>query len=88
MKRLLSVCLLMLCLSFPAYAGHTVAGGYACSVCPCNDCICDPGDVPMQCNSMTAPTKNETKRERESVDFGSSIFLALITILVMARIRN
>ena len=42
MKRLLSVCLLMLCLSIPILAGHTVAGGW----CDCGapGCICDPGE--------------------------------------------
>lgn len=36
MKRLFSVCLLILCLSIPVFAGHTVAGGRWC------DCS-DPG---------------------------------------------
>ncbi len=34
MKRLVSVCLLILCLAFPVLAGHTLAGGRWCD---CND---------------------------------------------------
>ena len=34
MKRLVSVCLLMLCLSSPVLCGHTVAGGFYCE---CDD---------------------------------------------------
>lgn len=34
MKRLLSICLLILCLSFPALAGHTTQGGFWCN---CDD---------------------------------------------------
>ena len=35
MKRLLPVCLLMLCLSFPVFGGHTVGGGYG--YCECDN---------------------------------------------------
>jgi len=43
MKRLFSICLLMLCLSLPALGGHTQAGG---AYCTCGDagCILDPGE--------------------------------------------
>ena len=35
MKRLVSVCLLMLCLSFPVFGGHVPQGGYG-QLCGCN----------------------------------------------------
>lgn len=34
MKRLVSVCLLILCLAFPVLAGHAVSGG---RLCDCTD---------------------------------------------------
>ena len=44
MKRFLSVSLLMLCLSFPGFAGHSLHGGYACE-CRTAGCIEDyPGE--------------------------------------------
>jgi len=36
----------MLCLSFPVFAGHTLAGGYACE-CDMIGCI---EDFPGECN--------------------------------------
>lgn len=55
MKRLLSVCLLMLCLSFPVVAGHTVGGNFYCD---CNDPL--HGASGMTMGDDTEIHENET----------------------------
>jgi hypothetical protein len=51
MKRLLAVLLLILCLSFPALAGHTQAGGYKSCECGTPECV---EDYPGECDGHAA----------------------------------
>jgi hypothetical protein len=76
MKRLLSVCLLMLCLSFPALAGHNVIGGAYCEPCDNVTCICDEQD-----RNRTNSTQDE------SSDLGSEVLLSLFVLLVLLRYK-
>jgi hypothetical protein len=62
MKRLLAICLLMLCLSFPAFAGHTFAGGYACT-CGTAGCL---EDFPGECNGYQPMSKHQTEVPKEA----------------------
>jgi hypothetical protein len=62
MKRLLSVCLLILCLSFPVFGGHTVAGGYGAYYCEC--------DNPQQHELLGLTVQDETEINQESTPRG------------------
>jgi len=77
MKRLLFVVVLTLCLSFPAFAGHTVAGDW----CPCGGfvaCICDPGEEPR--GGASEPIAKDA-------DFGSGTLLVLAALLLALRYK-
>jgi hypothetical protein len=54
MKRVLSVSLLMLVLSFPVFGGHTVAGDYACE-CGTVGCI---EDYEGECSGLNRQSKS------------------------------
>ena len=81
MKRLLSVCLLMLCLCMPVFAGHNLAGGY----CDCGTpgCFCDPGELPLG-NRATVPNESS---QGKSADLGSETLLVLAVLLLMLRYK-
>lgn len=81
MKRLLFVVVLTLCLSFPAFAGHTVPGDW-CG-CGAPGCICEPGEPPLG-NIATAPKESS---QGESADFGSETLLVLAVLLLMLRYK-
>ena len=75
MKRLLSVGLLMLCLSFPALAGHTQAGGYACA-CGTAGCI---EDYAGECgNSAT---------QQSNTPVGETTGLGIVIVALMLWLR-
>ncbi len=71
MKRALSVLLLMLALSFPAFGGHTVAGDYACG---CNTAGCIE-DYPGECSGLN--------RQSESPKGGTVEFSIVIVALML-----
>ena len=77
MKRLLSICLLILCLSLPVIAGHTVSGGW----CECGSpgCICDPGETIG--NRVSVPAKPKPK------DVGPETLLALVALILVLRYK-
>lgn len=81
MKRLLFVVVLTLCLSFPAFAGHTLPNDW----CDCGapGCICDPGETPLG-NMATAPNESS---QGKSADFGSETLLVLAVLLLMLRYK-
>ena len=80
MKRLLSVCLLMLCLSFHVFAGHNLAGGY----CDCGApaCICDPGE---SLGSMRGEPKKAN--HGKPAELGAETLLVLAVLLLVLRYK-
>jgi len=74
MKKLLSISLLMLCLSFPALAGHNVAGGGYCEPCGIGECVCDGTGQ----QSASAKTQESN---------GSEILLSLFVLLMLLRYK-
>jgi len=62
------------------YAGHIVTGGGWCA-CGCDNCVCDPGEVPIQCQRATpAPGKGGGKDTQDTSLFfllGASLLLAI-----------
>ena len=82
MKRLLSVCVLILCLSLPVFAGHSVIGGRS-EWCECGsfaECICDPGEEPVG-SRASEPTKPKSN------SLGSEALLAVAVLLLMLRYK-
>jgi hypothetical protein len=83
MKRLLFVVLLTLCLSFPAFAGHTLPGDW----CECGSfagCICDPGDRPIGQSKRSVP--NDSKQDAR-INLGSETLLVLAVLLLVLRYK-
>ena len=81
MKRLLSVCLLMLCLCLPVFAGHNIIGGY----CDCGapGCICDLGERPLSSRASVSKESNHGK----PTDLGSETLLVLAVLLLVLRYK-
>ena len=78
MKRFFAVCLLILCLSFPTYAGHTFAGGYACE-CETVGCI---EDFPGECNGHGANQQGQSPR-----DDSAALGIVLVALMLWIRLR-
>ena len=76
MRKLLSICLLTLCLSVPVFAGHTVPGGYKCTCGSIPECICDEGELPPGPNAPQQPA-----------DLGSEALLVLAVLLLTLRYK-
>ena len=81
MKRLLSVVVLTLCLSFPAFAGHTLPGDW-CG-CGAPGCFCESSEPPLG-NMASVPKESS---QGESIDFGSETLLVLAALLLMLRYK-
>ena len=79
MRRLLSVCLLMLCLSLPIFAGHNVIGGGWCE-CGAPGCMCDSGEIPGG-NRASVP------KESKPNDLGPEALLVLALLLLALRYK-
>ena len=78
MKRSLAVLLLMLCLSFPTFAGHTFAGGYACS-CGTVGCV---EDYPGECDGY------RTTQQSNTPDNGTTeLAIVIVGLLFWLRMR-
>ena len=87
MKRFLSVSLLMLCLSFPAFGGHIVIGGAYCDCTP-------TGDVCRCCGTsgLSRTTIEEKEPVAENADSNSTdslpeFALLLSGILIWLRLK-
>jgi hypothetical protein len=79
MKRLLSVSLLMLCLSFPVFAGHTVTGG---AWCDCGTPGCAE-DYPGECGrSGQSATQDNTPK-----DATAELGILLVALLLRLRMK-
>jgi hypothetical protein len=77
MKKLLSVSLLMLCLSFPVFAGHTLTGGAYCEPCDNVQCICDGQGGNRARQQDKAPT-----------DATAEIGILLVALLFWLRLKS
>jgi hypothetical protein len=78
MKRLLAVLLLMLALSFPTFAGHTLQGGYACS-CEIPGCI---EDYPGECNGH-----GTNQQSGSPSDDSAALGIVIVALMLWLRIR-
>lgn len=83
MKRLLFVVVLILCLSFPVFAGHTLPNEW----CECGSfagCICDPGERPVGQSERSVP---DDSKQDAPVSFGSETLLVLAVLLLVLRYK-
>lgn len=83
MKRLFFVGVLMLCLSFPAFAGHTIPGDW----CECGSfagCVCEPGE--QGGNRSTRSVADDSKQDAP-ISLGSETLLVLAVLLLMLRYK-
>jgi hypothetical protein len=78
MKRLLSVSLLMLCLSFPAFAGHVMPQGYACE-CKTVGCI---EDFPGECSGHNTNQQNQPPSDG-TVELG----IVIVALMLWLRLK-
>ena len=78
MKRLLAVLLLMLCLSFPVFAGHTLQGGYACE-CRTAGCI---EDYPGECFGQ-----GTNQQSNSPSDDSAALGIVIVALLFWLRLR-
>jgi hypothetical protein len=79
-----------------AFAGHTSMGGAYCT-CGCDECICDPGDVPMACSRSTPNPDNGKGTTRDvplgkaptsQFDFGTGALMLALAFFVWARLAR
>jgi hypothetical protein len=77
MKRLFSVCLLIICLSFPVLAGHSQPGDFPCS-CGSPGCV---QDYPCEC--CTKPVSSGKAPSDSTAELG----IALVAILLWLRLK-
>jgi hypothetical protein len=80
MKRFLSVSLLMLCLSFPAFAGHNVIGGYACE-CGTAGCV---EDYKGECDGYQPMSKHQTDAPKDDAALGILIVALMFCLRLKA----
>ena len=77
MKRLLATLILIMCLSFPTYAGHVQSTGVACS---CNTAGCIE-DYEGECGG------HHTNQQSTPSDLGSGTLLILAALLLGLKLR-
>ena len=83
MKRLFFVVVLTLCLSFPAFAGHTLPGEW----CECGSfagCICDPGEQGGSQSKRSVPANS---KQDAPIGLGSETLLVLAVLLLLLRYK-
>jgi hypothetical protein len=84
MKRLLVVAVLMLCLSFPAFAGHTLPNEWCECGGPITGCICDPGEQPAVHGNRVVRIQ---PKQDAPVGLGSETLLVLALLLLALRYK-
>ena len=80
MKRLLSVSLLMLCLSFPVFAGHTFGGGVYCN-CYTAGCV---EDYPGECGARRSVA---TEQDKSPTDETAELGILLVALMFWLRLK-
>ena len=86
MKRLLGVCMLVLCVSFPAFGGHTVAGDHY-SYCDCNTPGCLE-DYPGECDSDNKTRSTPANAPDGAPESGTAeLGVVLVALLLWLRLK-
>jgi hypothetical protein len=87
MKRLFAVCLLMLCLSFPAFGGHTLGGGRYCECTPVNGTCpcCSASELAQTAIADTEPVTAPADPTR--ADSSLEFEILIVTLLLWLRLK-
>ena len=80
MKRLLATLTLIVCLSFPAYAGHVFSDGASCD-CGTKGCI---EDYPGECDGHYAATQQNESPADATAELGIMIVALLFWLRLKA----
>jgi hypothetical protein len=81
MKKLLPVCLLILVLSFPIFAGHTMPGGAYCD-CGAAGCV---EDYPGQCGDGYRPM---AAHQTDAPNYATAeLGIAIVALLLWLRLK-
>lgn len=83
MKRLVSVCLLMLCLSLPVFGGHHLQGGFGY-------CDCDPvGNVCPCCGGSLLAVANDQENDSitQHASDGAELSIIRLAFLMWLKIK-
>ena len=77
-----------------AYAGHSQAGGAWCA-CGCDQCVCDPNEVPIQCGNRATTGGGSSDQDPKlhkapdsSLDLSTGAFLLALAFLAWMRFRT
>jgi hypothetical protein len=81
MKRLVSVSLLIVCLSFPVHAGHTQAGE---AYCDCGSAGCME-DYPGECGGSYQPIR--TRQNESPRDVNAELGILIVALMLWLRLR-
>jgi hypothetical protein len=79
MKRLVAVLSLIICLSFPVFAGHTQSGNAYCD-CPTAGCI---EDYPGECGGLYAATQQSKSPSNAAAELG----IVIVALLLWLRLK-
>jgi hypothetical protein len=80
MKRVLAVCLLIIALAFPAFAGHTIAGNMYCD-CGTAGCV---EDYPGECGFKSSVA---TQQGDSPSDATAEVGIVLVALMLWLRLR-
>ena len=80
MKKLLPVCLLMLCLSFPVLAGHVPINGAYCN-CGTAGCV---EDYPGECGGYMVMTNQQNTSPG---DVTAELGIAIVALMLWLRLK-
>ena len=88
MKRLFAVCMLMLCLSFPAIAGHALPGGAYCDCTPINGSCpcCSASDLSQTAISDSEPVTEPA--DSTGADLLPELEVLTVALLLWLRLKG
>jgi hypothetical protein len=69
-----------------ALAGHTGFGGHYCECGSAPDCICDPGETPMN-RSVSGNPANVTQQKTPADGLGSEMLLMIAAFIMLIKFR-
>jgi hypothetical protein len=70
-------------------AGRTIGQGLYCT-CGCEDCICEPNEVPTSCLSRAVPEDPAIQTDdpgKFDLDYGSGVLMLAIALMLWTRFK-
>jgi hypothetical protein len=74
-----------------AIAGRSISNGLYCQ-CGCEECICDPGEVPTSCNSLSRAVPEDPASKPDDpgtvdLDYSSGVLMLAIAFMLWTRFK-